>query len=75
MSDNDLGPRIPVEILTENEACNALRISRSTLRRLVAAGKLSRSGISRGRRLFWVGEIRRVAATPLSNCTREMEAA
>jgi excisionase family DNA binding protein len=74
MNDNDFGPRIPVEVLTEKEACETLRISRSTLRRLVDAGRLSRSGVSRGRRLFWIGEIRRVAATPLVT-VRGMEAA
>lgn len=72
MDDNDLGPRIPVEVLTEKEVCHTLRISRSTLRRLVEAGKLSRSGISRGRRLFWVGEVRRLAATPLEVTSTNM---
>jgi len=75
MNDNDLGPRIPVEVLTEKEACDTLRVSRSTLRRLVEAGKLSRSGVSRGRRLFWIGEVRRVAATPLEMASRKMEVA
>jgi hypothetical protein len=75
MSDNDLGPRIPVEILTEQETCSTLRVSRSTLRRLVKAGKLSRSGVSAGRTLFWVGEVRRLAATPLISTTHKMEAA
>ena len=65
MSDNDLGPRIPVEVLTESETCSTLRVSRSTLRRLVKAGKLQRSAISSGRTLFWVGEVRRLASAPL----------
>lgn len=75
MNHNDLGPRIPIEVLTEKEACDALRVSRSTLRRLVEAGKLNRSGVSRGRRLFWIGEIRRLAATPLEMASRKMEVA
>jgi excisionase family DNA binding protein len=75
MGDDDFGPMIPVEVLTEKEACYTLRISKSTIRRLVEAGKLSRSGVSRGRRLFWIGEIRRLAATPLETVSRRMEAA
>jgi excisionase family DNA binding protein len=75
MNDNDLGPRIPIEVLTENETCHTLRVSRSTLRRLVEAGKLNRSAVSRGRRLFWIGEIRRLAATPLEIVPRKVEVA
>lgn len=52
-------------LLDEAEARAALRISRSTLQRLVRRGKLKRSAVSTGRALFPLSEIQRLIQTPL----------
>lgn len=52
-------------LLDAAEACAALRLSRSTLQRLVREGKLKRSAVSVGRALFPLSEIHRLIQTPL----------
>lgn len=52
-------------LLDSAEARAALRISKSTLQRLVREGKLKRSAVSVGRALFPVSEIQRLIQTPL----------
>ena len=52
-------------LLDSAEALAALRISKSTLHRLVRQGKLKRSSVSTGRALFPLSEIQRLICTPL----------
>jgi predicted site-specific integrase-resolvase len=52
-------------LLDSAEARAALRISKSTLQRLVREGKLKRSAVSVGRALFPLTEIQRLISTPL----------
>jgi hypothetical protein len=52
-------------LLDSAEARAALRVSDSTLQRMVKQGRLHRSSASVGRALFSLGEIRRVISTPL----------
>ncbi len=53
------------KLLDSAEARAALRISKSTLQRLVQRGKLKRSAVSTGRALFPLSEIQRLIQTPL----------
>lgn len=53
------------QLLDSAEAAAALRVSKSTLHRLVKTGKLHRSSISTGRSLFSIEEVRRIISTPL----------
>ena len=53
------------ELLDSAEAAAALRVSKSTLHRLVKTGTLRRSVVSTGRSLFSIEEVRRVISTPL----------
>jgi predicted site-specific integrase-resolvase len=52
------------KLLDSAEAAAALRVSKSTLHRLVKTGTLRRSVVSTGRSLFSVEEVRRVISTP-----------
>jgi excisionase family DNA binding protein len=52
------------KLLDSDEAAAALRVSKSTLHRLVKTGKLRRSVVSTGRSLFSIEEVRRVISTP-----------
>jgi predicted site-specific integrase-resolvase len=52
------------KLLDSAEAAAALRVSKSTLHRLVKTGKLHRSVVSTGRSLFSIEEVRRVICTP-----------
>jgi predicted site-specific integrase-resolvase len=53
------------QLLDSVEAAAALRVSKSTLHRLVKTGKLHRSAVSTGRSLFSIEEVRRIISTPL----------
>jgi excisionase family DNA binding protein len=53
------------KLLDSDEAAAALRVSKSTLHRLVKTGKLRRSVVSTGRSLFSIEEVRRVISTPI----------
>ena len=59
------GQPFPCEILTESETARTLRVSVATLKKHVRAGRLRRSAVSVGKSLFWAGEVRRFASTPL----------
>lgn len=52
------------KLLDSAEAAAALRVSKSTLHRLVKTGTLRRSVVSTGRSLFSIEEVRRVISTP-----------
>jgi predicted site-specific integrase-resolvase len=52
-------------LLDSAEARAMLRVSRSTLERLVRQGKIKRSAVSVRRALFPLSEIHRLIATPL----------
>jgi hypothetical protein len=57
-------------LLDSAEARAALRVSDSTLQRMVKQGRLHRSSVSTGRALFSLAEIRRVISTPLEPMQR-----
>ena len=52
-----------LRLLNSEEASAVLRVSKSTLYRLVKTGKLHRSGVATGRSLFPMNEIVRLATT------------